>query len=304
MRQRPRRLRDGDTAAVVAPAGPIPPELLEAGVAHLRSWGLRVVLGDHVHDRHLPYLAGTDRDRARDLQWAWCDPGIDAVFCARGGYGTMRLLDRLDWSAMSAAAPKVFTGSSDVTALHEAFQAHLDVVTVFGPMVATEPFTADPPAREHLRRSLFEPASATALASASTGSLAPGRAEGVTYGGNLSVLAGTLGAAGTPKPPDGGIALLEDVTEDPYQLDRFTTQLLRAGWFDRAVGIALGSWTECGPMEQVRATMLDRLGDLGLPVLWELGFGHRQGQLTVPLGATARIDAEARELTLPQPALR
>lgn len=304
-RRRPRRLQAGDTVALVAPAGPVPDDLLEAGLEHLRSWGLRVVVGEHVRDRHptLDYLAGTDADRAADLQQAWCDPEIAGVLCARGGYGCMRVLDRLDWAAMAEAEPKVFVGSSDATSLHDAFSARLDLVTVFGPMIATKPFVADEPAREHLKRSLFEPEAVTVLTRSGADDLVPGRARGVTYGGNLSVLAGSLGSSDTPTPPDPGIALLEDVTEDPYQLDRFLTQLLRAGWFERASGIALGSWTECGPMEQVHTTMRDRLGDLGVPVLWELGFGHGAAQRTVPLGVAAELDTETSRLTILRPAL-
>lgn len=290
---------------MVAPAGPVPEDQLRTGVEHLRSWGLQVRLGEHVGDRHpeLDYLAGTDADRAADLQRAWCDPEVSAVFCARGGYGCMRLLDRLDWAAMAAAGPKLLVGSSDATSLHDAVHAHLDLVTVFGPMLGTKPFTEQEAAREHLRRSLFEPESTTALGRPETGALVPGRARGVTCGGNLSVLAGSLGTADRPEPPGPGIALLEDVTEDPYQLDRFTTQLLRAGWFDRAVGVALGSWTECGPMDRVRAVLQDRLGDLGIPVLWEVGFGHGPDQLTAPLGVAAELDAERGVLTALRPAL-
>ncbi|MER7011325.1 LD-carboxypeptidase [Saccharopolyspora sp. NPDC000359] len=303
--RRPPRLRSGDTVAVVAPAGPVPEDLLDAGLAHLRAWGLQVRVGKHVRDRHprLDYLAGTDADRAADLQEAWCDPEVTAVLCARGGYGSMRVLDHLDWTEMAGARPKVFTGSSDITALHDAFATQLGLVTVFGPMVATEAFAADPAAREHLRRTLFQPESVTILTRSTADALVRGRARGTTYGGNLSLVAASLGAPDAPTPPERGIALLEDITESPYQLDRFVTQLLRAGWFDHAVGIALGSWTECGPLEEVRAVMSDLLGGLGVPVLWELGFGHCTAQRTIPLGVAAELDTDAQRLSILQPAL-
>ena len=304
-RKRPRRLYPGDTVAVVAPAGPVPAGLLDTGLAHLRSWGLRVRVGEHVRRRHpeLDYLAGTDHQRAADLQRAWCDPEVSAVLCARGGYGSMRVLRHLDWARMAEAGPKILAGSSDVTALHEAFAAHLDLVTVFAPMVATDPFAADAQAREHLRRTLFEPDSVTELTSPPAAPLVPGRARGTTHGGNLNLLAGMLAAPETPPAPEGGIALLEDVTEDPYRLDRLLTQLSRAGWFDRVSGIALGSWTRCGPPEQVRATMANLLGELGVPVVADLGFGHCDGQRTVPLGVTAELDADSGRLTLDRAAL-
>lgn len=305
-RHRPERLHHGDAVAVVAPAGPVPAELLDEGLAQLHDWGLRVQVGEHALRRHpqLDYLAGTDDQRAEDLQRAWCDPEVRAVLCARGGYGCMRVLDKLDWGQMRRAGPKILVGSSDATALHDAFAAHLDVVTLFAPMVGTKGFVADSAAREHLRQSLFHPESVLNLTRSDTGALVAGRAHGVTYGGNLSILAGALGSADAPDPPENGIALLEDVTEDPYQLDRFLTQLRRAGWFDRATGIALGSWVECGPLEKVRATMTNVLGGLGVPILWELGFGHRAGQYTVPLGMPAELDTVTRRLHFPQPALR
>lgn len=304
--RRPHRLRSGDTVALVAPAGPVPEQLLDAGLAQLRSWGLNARVGKHVRDRHphLDYLAGTDADRAADLQEAWCDPDVTAVFCVRGGYGSMRILDHLDWTEMAAAGPKVFTGSSDITALHDAFATQLGVVTVFGPMLATKAFVEDPAAREHLRRTLFQPESVTILTRSNAGALVHGRARGIIYGGNLSMVAGSLGAPDAPTPPERGIAMLEDVTEDPYRLDRFVTKLLRAGWFDHAAGIALGSWTECGPLEEVRAVMSDRLGGLGVPIMWELGFGHCDAQRTIPLGVAAELDTDAQRLSILQPALR
>lgn len=291
--------------AVVAPAGPVPGEVLDAGLELLGRWGLRVVLGEHVRDRHprLPYLAGSDADRAADLQRAWCDPEVAGVLCARGGYGSMRILEHLDWAAMRAAGPKLFAGSSDVTALHQVFGERLELATVFGPMIGTGAFVEDSAAREHFRRTLFEPERVSIITRGGAEALVPGRARGVTYGGNLSLAAATLGAPDTPGPPERGIALLEDVGEDPYRLDRALTQLLRAGWFAGATGIALGSWQGCEPVADVRAVARDRLGELGIPVLWELGFGHCPAQRTVPLGVSAELDTSAQRLTVLQPAL-
>jgi muramoyltetrapeptide carboxypeptidase len=304
-RVRPRRLRPGDRVVVVAPAGPVPEDRLAEGVAVLRSWGLLVEIAPHVLHRHpeLPYLAAPDLDRARELQRAWCDPHVDAVLCARGGYGCLRLLDLLDWAGMAAAEPKVFAGSSDVTALHEAMGRHLDIVTLFSPMLAG-PCFADRQAQEHLRRTLFEPESVRVLTRPGAGPLVPGRARGVTTGGNASLLVAALGARDVAAPPSGTIVLLEDVAEAPYRLDRMLTQLRRAGWFAGASGVVLGSWTGCGEPEVVRAVLADRLGDLGLPVIDELGFGHCAGSLTVPLGVRTELDADAGTLTVLEPALR
>jgi muramoyltetrapeptide carboxypeptidase len=299
-------LRAGDHVRVIAPAGPVPVEDLEVGSARLAQWGLRVSLGAHVLDIHpeLPYLAGTDEDRARDLQAAWCDPQVDAVLCARGGYGCLRTLQRLDWDAMAAARPTPLVGSSDVTALHHAFAARLGVGTVFGPMVATHSFGTDPVVGDGLRRVLFCPGDPVVVTGEQAGPLVAGVtggvARGVTAGGNASLLAALAGASGPDgvAPPRGSILLLEDVTELPYRLDRILTQLTRAGWLDGVAGVALGSWHRCGPPESVRPVLADRLTGLGVPVAWGLGFGHGPAQAAVPLGRPAELDADAGVLTV------
>lgn len=300
-RTRPPRLRAGDTVAIVAPSGPPPPELVESSVAVLQEWGLRVRVGKHVLDRHpdLPYLAGLDAHRAADLQDAWCDPDVAAVICARGGYGTMRMVDLLDWDAMAEAGPCVFTGSSDITTLHAAIGERLDVVTVFSPITAGTSF--DQTAQKYLRTTLFEPESMLELTGPTVATMNHGSATGVLVGGNLSLLSSCVGMAGPA--PDGSIVLLEDVNEEPYQLDRMLTQLLRAGWFTGVAGIALGSWSGCGEPSDVYAVMADLLGGLGIPTVWELGFGHVAAQLTIPLGVEATLDADAGTLTLAEPAL-
>jgi len=299
---RPRLLRPGDRVAVVAPAGPVDPALLARGVGVLESWGLRVEVGTHVLDRHprLPYLAGRDADRAADLQRAWCDPGVDAVICARGGYGCLRMVDLLDWPAMTQAGPKVFVGSSDVTTLHAAIAARLGLVTLFGPMIAGELF--DPVAQKLLRDMLFTPSEGLVLSGPAAGTFVAGTAEGTLAGGNLSlIVAGLDGPDATV--PDDAIVVLEDVTEAPYRIDRMITQLLRAGWFTGVSGLALGSWVGCGEPSEVSDVLADLLGSLGIPAIGELGFGHCTGQLTIPLGVRASLNADEGTLTLLEPAL-
>jgi len=267
--------------------------------------------GKHLLDRHpsLDYLAGADADRAADLQAAWCDPTVAAVFCARGGYGSLRTMEHLDWTAMAAAPPKILVGSSDTTVLHTMLGARCDVVTMFAPMPATEAFAGgrvDQPtsAAERLRRVLFAPEGELVLRGPAAETLTGGRCAGVTVGGNLSLLVSQLGVPGLPPPPPAAIALIEDVGEAPYRIDRLVTHLLHAGWFDRASGIALGSWDQCGgDPAGVRRVLTDRLGGLGVPMIWEHGFGHGHDQLTVPLGVAAELDADAATLTLLAPAL-
>ncbi|WP_329029830.1 S66 peptidase family protein [Streptomyces sp. NBC_01423] len=292
---RPARLRPGARVAVVSPSGPVPADRLEPGLDLLRGWGLDPVPMPHARDAHreLDYLAGADEARARDFQDAWCDPSVDAVICARGGYGAHRMVDLVDWAAVRAAGPKVFVGYSDITVLHEAIALRAGFATLHGPMVGAETFLKDPRTQESLRATLFEPETQRALGLEEARALVPGRARGITYGGCVSLLAADLGTPHGRASARGGLLLIEDTTEDPYSLDRILTQLLRAGALDGVAGVACGSWAGCGPYEKVRAVLADRLGGLGVPVVEELGFGHGPTGLTIPLGVPAVLDAPA-----------
>ncbi|MFG2089995.1 LD-carboxypeptidase [Spirillospora sp. NPDC048824] len=310
-------MRPGDRIAVVAPSGPAEPARLEAGCAVLRDLGLDAVVGKHALDRvnlgspgpvrdDWHRLAGGDADRAADLQAAWCDPRVRAVICARGGYGATRVLDHLDWDALSAAAeasaasgggPKILHGSSDVTALHAAFGTRLSVTTSFGPMPAGVIADLGPALSDGgpdgtldgLRAALF----GGPVALPGTHALRPGRAEGPLTGGTLSLLAALLGTPYAPPPAAGRIVFLEDVAEAPYRIDRMLVQLLQAGWFDGAAGIALGSWRDCGDPAELDSVFAARLGPLGVPVLAGVPAGHGPHQRTLELGAFAVLDTTA-----------
>ncbi len=295
---RPPRLSPGDTVAVVAPAGRVPTDRLERGLAVLRSWGLDVQRDGPVgtHPR-LGHLAGTDADRAGELAAAWTRYDVRAVFAARGGAGAHRVIDRLPWDALAAAGPRLLVGFSDITALHEAFGSRLGVVTVHGPNASSLGDT-DRGVVEALRALLMD-ADRPVLPGRV---VVPGSAEGVLVGGNLAVLAASLGTP-TSRPADGGIVLLEDVAEPAYRVDRMLTQLLRAGWFDGVRGVALGAFTGTD-VEQVDAVLAERLGALGVPVLAGLPVGHVAGNRAVPLGVRARVDVDAGTLTVLDPAVR
>jgi len=318
------RLRPGDRVAVIAPSGPVDPGRLEAGCAVLRDLGLDATVAKHALDRNVlggqgrapdnwHGLAGSDADRALDLQTAWCDPGVRAVVCARGGYGATRILDRLDWDAMTEAAvdergPKLLHGSSDITALHTAFGARFGITTSFGPMPATHLVAAS--AGEDRERSLealrtvwFGDAESgeVPVTVPGTRALGPGLAEGPLTGGTLSMLTATLGTPYAPPPAAGSIVFLEDVNEAPYRVDRMLTQLLQAGWLEGAAGVVLGPWTDCGDPDELDAVVTGRLAPLGVPVLAGVAAGHGPRQLTLELGALARLDADARILTVHGP---
>lgn len=294
----------GDTVAIVAPSGPVDPAALDRGRAIFESWGLRVHVGDHVYDTDR-YLAGTDQQRAEDLQAAWCDDEVAALVCARGGYGAQRMVDLLDWTSMADAGPKVLLGSSDVTVLHEAVAAHLGLVSLFGPMpagsmlgaLAPHPITVD-----HLRATLFVPEQVQRITGPKTRAVVPGLARGRLVGGTLALLAATLGTPES-RPGAGGIVVLEDVGEVPYKVDRLLTTLLRAGWFDGARGIVIGDFTDCGDPDDVRAVLTDRLRPLGIPMLDGIPFGHGPVVQTIPLGVVVELDADSGTIQLAEPAL-
>jgi muramoyltetrapeptide carboxypeptidase len=289
--RRPPPLRPRARLEIVAPSGPVLPAKLERGTTALRARGFTVSVGPNV-PCHSGYLAGGDAARAGDLQHAWLDPDVDAVLCARGGYGALRTIDALDWRQLAEGQPKAIVGSSDATVLHEAFAARLDLVTWFGPMPATDAFSSDDDV-DALVAELCRPPTQPLVLRGSV-PLLSGRAEGATRGGTLTLVASSLGS-GSVVSASGAIVLFEDVNEEAYRVDRMLTQLLRAGWFDGVAGVALGSWLGCPGAEDVVA---ERLGPLGVPILAGLAFGHGARQRTIPLGVPAVLDADASTLTV------
>ena len=300
-------LRPGSTVAVVAPGGAVDPLWLAEGSRILAGWGLdvRICLAADAAP-HFGYLAASDQDRAAEFQRAWLDPEVEGVLCARGGYGTQRMVDLVDWAALARVPPKVFTGFSDITALHEAIWQRLGVATLYAPNAASRAFVQDQTAQQHLQEALLAPPARTRLTSPTACGLVSGRALGVTAGGTLSLLTAGLGSAdGRERGGFAGcILLLEDIAERCYRIDRMLTQLLRAHALDGVAGIALGSWSGCGESKELRDLMLDRLAPLGVPMAWGIDFGHCMAPATVPLGVAAELDGSAATLTILEPGLR
>ncbi len=282
--------------AVVAPSGPVRAERLETGVEYLKQWGLEVEVLPSVlagHDR-LNYLAADDKARAEDLRNAWLDPSFAAVFCARGGYGVQRMLEYVDCDEL-VAVPKWFIGFSDITALHEPLNAR-GLVTVHGPMAAAVEQLSASVSRQRLYDLLFEPTSVTdLLAPVGARTLVGGVAEGPLRGGNLAMLAASIGTP-TYAPPTG-IVVVEDVSEDAYRVDRLLTQLLRSGWFAGVTGLVIGDFSGADDSGLVSAVVHDRLEPLGLPMVEGAAIGHEDVNLAVPLGLSVRLDATAGTLT-------
>ncbi|MEO3743457.1 LD-carboxypeptidase [Plantactinospora sp. B5E13] len=299
-------LRPGDRVRVVAPAASPNPTNMARGIEILRGWGLEVELGEHVYARY-GYLAGTDDERLADLDAALDDPGIRGVFAARGGYGTQRIVDRIDLSGLRRA-PRVVVGFSDITSLHGRLWREAGLVTFYGPMVNWTDSRTGPESVESLRRAVMttDPVVITRDPGETAAPvLVPGRATGRLLGGCLTMLSTSIGAADVPSF-DGALLFFEDVDEPPYSIDRMLTELRRTGVLRRIAGVVIGQITNSvGAPDQwdAVAVLRDRLGDLGVPVLGGLRLGHGPGQLTVPLGARATIDAEAGTLTV-EPGVR
>jgi len=188
-----------------------------------------------------------------------------------------------------------------VTALHQAFAARLGLSTIHGPVV-TSLGSADDESRAHLRALLFEPAPGVSLTPSSVETVVGGRAEGVLVGGNIAMLASEVGTRNSLRAASS-IAVLEEIGEETYRVDRMLTQLLRTGWFDDVLGIVLGTFTDCGPPATVRELAEDRLAPLGVPLLWGAPIGHDDRNLAFPYGVPAVLDAEAGTLVLREPAL-
>jgi muramoyltetrapeptide carboxypeptidase len=270
------------------------------------EWGL-IGTNRHLVSGGRGYLAGeTDTARAAKITEALCDPDTDAIWCARGGYGAGRLLPLIDWErARRMARPKLFTGYSDITALHLAIAHELGWITLHGPVAAL--LKADGPAisRDSLRRvwTDTEPLGILPVPDESDGwqgqtrVTRTGIATGRLTGGNLALVASLVGTPWALQG-DGKLIILEDVDEAPYRIDRMLIQLRQAGTFDRCRGIVFGSSPTCETVKDSRPSLtlfdvLDELlGDLGIPVVYGWPIGHTDHQWTLPLGAMATLSVE------------
>lgn len=291
-----RPLKAGDTIAVAAPASPFDRNRFATGVRVLRDLGFHVRIPDAVRDRDA-YLAGPDRQRARLITELFADPGVRLIWCARGGYGSMRMLPFLDYEFIRAH-PKPLIGSSDATALLTALYSRCRMPVFHGPMVVTLA-DGDEAARDSVC-SVFTAAAVPVIEAAPVVPLHPGRASGVVTGGNLATLTHLIG---TPFEPDfsGHLLFLEDIREAPYRIDRMLTQMKMAGKLSRISGLLLGRFLECGSMEQVHAVVENICKDLDIPVLAQIPAGHGQPNVILPMGVEATLDADAGILRYHEP---
>jgi muramoyltetrapeptide carboxypeptidase len=297
----PRALEPGGTIAVLSIASPSSEERIEPAVESLRSRGFQVRLSPNGYVRTQGYLAGDDETRLESLNHALRDSDVDAIFFARGGYGAMRILDRVDFDAVSRD-PKPVVGYSDVTALHQAMASRAGVASFHGPMLNTDFFEGLAPDVDEWLWALLSGRAPMTWHFSDANVLSDGRASGALFGGCLSL---TTALLGTPYDfwIDDGIWCWEDVTEPAYRIDRMLTTLRLSGRLASLRGVIIGKLRECGVGEhdQLESLFVQFFGSLGIPVLRDMPFGHFGNNLLLPIGRTIELDTRSRTMTLTEP---
>jgi muramoyltetrapeptide carboxypeptidase len=312
---KPKRLKTGETVGLIAPAGYVDDEEFNEAVQNIESLGFKVKLGKNVRQRYL-FLAGTDKQRVEDIHWAFSDREIKAIWCIRGGYGITRLLPALDFNLIRKN-PKIIIGYSDITALLLAIHQNTGLVTFHGPGASSD---FNEYSQNNCLNVLMSPTNSYKIelstnnklrddAAFKTTVITKGKARGKLIGGNLTLISVMNGTPFQLKNPKGKILFLEDVNEPPYKVDRMLTQLRQPIDFRQLAGVAGGIFTGSSSRQTATSTtsqtsetttidvLQDRLGDLGIPIIYGLSFGHIREQFTLPLGIEAEFGTENATMT-------
>jgi muramoyltetrapeptide carboxypeptidase len=293
---KPPKLLAGKTVGLIAPAGPVTRSELQPGIDFLTSQGYGVSFGKHLYKRQ-DYTAGSDNVRLLDLHTMFEDRDVGAIICARGGYGTLRLLDKIDYAAIRNN-PKPFVGYSDITALLMAIHKRTGLITFHGSMLKDS--------FEGKSRNL---ASALDLVSApgrlgvslEKGEvLRSGRAQGALFGGNLSIISRLIGTSYLPSLK-GALLFMEERGESLYRIDRMLTHLKLSGLLDDVGAVLAGDFAECGDMASIKELLLESTGDLDIPVVTGMPVGHGAINGAVPIGLTATMDTDTMTLAMSEP---
>ncbi len=306
---KPRALTNGANIGIIAPAGPAHDlACVIKGKKVLEGLGFKVSLARNALKIN-KYLAGTDQERLNDLNEMFLNSEIDGIVCLRGGYGSMRIIPGIDYRLIRRF-PKALVGYSDITALQLAIFKKAGLVTFSGPMLATE-FGREPNdfTLSHFYKAITETTPLGTIPTA-PGAVAetinPGRASGRLTGGNLTLVAASLG---TPYEIDtrGAILYLEEVDEPPYRIDRLLRQLYLAGKLNSVAGVVFGECVNCKAQEKHASfTLPEVVGSVCArfksPCYYGLSVGHGTYKATLPLGVKAEIDANGRKLTILEPA--
>ncbi|AOT69053.1 S66 peptidase family protein [Geosporobacter ferrireducens] len=307
---RGKALKFGDTIGVVAPASPTPKERVKLAQEQLEVLGFKVKMGKSCYAAR-GYLSGSDKSRAEDLNQMFMDPAVDGIMCLRGGYGTPKILNLLDYN-MIRNNPKVFIGYSDITTIHTAIQQKCELITFHGPMASSDLADGiDDFSKNSLLKAVMQPEPMGDIQNPHgevVQCLKEGKAEGQLIGGNLALIAATMG---TPYEINtkGKILFLEDIGEEPYRVDRMLTQLALAGKFEDAAGIILGDWNDCEPKNPLESLSLIEVFEEILlpyqkPTVLNFKIGHCTPKITVPIGVNALLDAGQRKLIITEAAVQ
>ncbi|MCX6151826.1 MAG: LD-carboxypeptidase [Ignavibacteriales bacterium] len=308
---KPPKLKFGDTVGLIAPGSNITEDELNESVKNLEALGFKVVYRNDILAKH-GYLAGTDERRASEINEMFNRKDVSGIICARGGYGCARILHLIDYQTIKQN-PKIIIGYSDITALLYAIFQKTGLVTFHGPVGIS---TFNNFSKQNFADVLLNPSSELILWNAKdenennisrkSAVIRSGKATGKMVGGNLSIVVSMIGTE-YDIDTSGKIIFLEEVGEEPYRVDRMLTQMIQAGKFSKAAGIALGVFEKCEPKEKnaefnssfsLTEVLFDRLFNLGIPVLYGMSFGHITNKFTLPLGVTAQLNVDDQTLTL------
>lgn len=307
MKIKPKKLNAGDTIGIISPAGVLKDrEKLYKAVKYFEQKGYRVKTAPHALDKD-GYLAGKDLDRASDLEAFFSDDEINAIFCSRGGYGTSRILNRLNWDIIRHN-PKIFVGFSDITTLLNNFNTKSNLVTFHGPLAAID-FGRDE-IDEYTEKAFWDIVTGQAQIPHHFQNvfeyhcLKPGKVEGELAGGNMAVLCGLLG---TPYFPDlrDKILLLEDISESVYKVDRMLCQLKLAGVFEQVAGVLFAEFSsipepEEGETERINIIdiLAEQADEVNIPVGYGFPAGHSVQKATLPVGVRYSFDSSGCDLQI------
>ena len=290
---KPPQLKKGDEIGVIAPAGPVSPPEIQPGIDLLESFGYKVNPSPHLYHTN-GYLAGDDNTRLEDLHSMFRNGRIKAIFCARGGYGTLRLLEKINFDLIRVN-PKIIIGYSDITTLLLAIYKKTGLVTFHGPVV-----------RELSKKRNQDLESVFDLVSSDTSlqvnltegiALTPGKARGTLLGGNLSLISHLIGTPFMP-PMKKSILFIEEKGEPLYRIDRMLTHLRVSGILEGLVGLIAGEFEDCGDVSSINQLLVDTVSDLNIPVLSGLPVGHGPENIILPVGVQAELDSERMTLSI------
>lgn len=296
MNIKPPRLSHGQQIGIIAPAGPVTQSEIQPSIELLESFGYKVISSPHLYNRK-GYVAGDDDTRIRDLHAMFYNENVKAIFCARGGYGALRLLDKINFDLIRTN-PKIILGYSDITTLLLAIYKKTGLITFHGPVVKELSKN-----RNRDLESFFDLVSSDKLFELNLTEgipLMPGKARGILLGGNLSLICHLIG---TPFMPSlkGSMLFIEEKEEPLYRIDRMLTHLKLSGLLEDLVGLMAGRFEGCGDISSINQLLVETMSYIDIPVVSGLPVGHGLENIPLPIGVMAELDTERMTLSITEP---